>query len=54
MYLYTEVQGQDLNINKQRDVISNNELYHMSSNLFHFVLKHLHGETWITFGREKN
>ena len=46
VHVYTEVQvqGQNLNTNKQIEVISNNELHCMSSNLFHFVLKHLQEE----------
>ena len=43
MYVYTEgqVQGQNLNTNKQLEVITNNELHCMSGNLFNVVLKHL-------------
>ena len=41
MYIYTEVevQGQNLNTNKQIEVITNSELHCMSGNLFNFVLK---------------
>ena len=43
MYVYTEVQvqGQNLNTNKQIEIITNNELHCMSGNLFNCVLKHL-------------
>ena len=51
MYVYTEVQvqGQNLNTNKQIEVITINELHCMSGNLFHFVLKHLQGTTQTTY-----
>ena len=61
MYVCKEVQvqGQNLNTNKQIVVITNNELHcHcMSGNLLNFVLKHLQGDTdntlnKITFGRK--
>ena len=50
MYVYTEVQvqGQNLNTNKQIEVITNNELHCMSGNLFKFVLKHRQGDTQTT------
>ena len=50
MYAYTgaQVQGQNLNTNKQIDAITNNELHCMSSNLLNFVLKHLQGDTQTT------
>ena len=52
MYVYTEVQvqGQNLNTNKQIEVITNNELrcHYMLGNLFNFVLKHLRGDSQTT------
>ena len=50
MYAYADVQvqGQNLNTNKQIEVMSNNELYCMSSNLYNLVLKHLQGDTQAT------
>ena len=44
MYVYTDVQvqGQNLNTNKQTEAIANNELHCMSSNLFNFVLREMH------------
>ena len=52
MYVYTEVQvqGQNLNTNKQIEVITNSELHCMSSNLLDFFLKHLQGDTQTTHG----
>ena len=62
MYVCTEVQVQcqNQNTNKQIEVISNNDLHCMSNNLFHFVLKHLHGDTQpthsirLSLGESKN
>ena len=64
MYVYTDVQiqgeffelnleGQNLNINKLMEAISNNELHCMSSNLFNFVLKHPQGYTDNTLNKIK-
>ena len=50
IYIYTEVQvqRQNPNTNKKIEVITNNELYCISGNLFNFVLKHLQGDTQKT------
>ena len=50
MYVYAEVQvrGQNMNTNKQVEIITQNLLHCMSGNLFNFVLKHLQGNTQTT------
>ena len=48
MYVYTEAQVQNLNTNKQIEVITSSELHCMSSNLF--ILKHIQGNTQTTHG----
>ena len=48
MSIEVQVQGQNLNTNKQIEVIANKELHCMSDNLFNFALKHLQGDTQTT------
>ena len=45
IYTDVQVQGQNLNTNKQLEVIINNELHCMSGNQLNFTLKHLQGNT---------